>query len=424
MLRGVLLLLSVLAVALLQACTSDAGFNKYTADEFDTIAILESGESLEYQTCVESKAGVLLYVTDSAQVYFCDGEDWHATNGVDLPEEDLRTDTLLVKRKYTKKDSLVKIDTLRVADTLVVFDTLVGVNGADCSVDSVENGYKIVCGGDSVGVVLNGAMGKEGADGKDGEDGTDGKDGKNGTDGLSAYEIAKKNGFKGTEKEWLESLKALDFGAVCDKRDGQYYKTVKIGDQVWMAQNLNYAYTGVKFSNAWNTSDSTSWCYANEPSNCAKYGRLYTWSAAMDSAAFFSNDGKGCGHGVECESSEKVRGVCPEGWHLPSREEWLTLFIAVGGQDKAGTALMSQTGRNNDSNGMDAYGFSALPAGYRSYYGYFIDAGYYAYFWSASEHFISDYAYYIYLYYSDENAYLFTYDKSRGGSVRCLQDSN
>mgnify|MGYP003292680253 CR=1 FL=1 len=424
MLRGVLLLLSVLAVALLQACTSDAGFNKYTADEFDTIAILESGESLEYQTCVESKAGVLLYVTDSAQVYFCDGEVWHATNGVDLPEEDLRTDTLLVKRKYTKKDSLVKIDTLRIADTLVVFDTLVGVNGADCSVDSVENGYKIVCGGDSVGVVLNGAMGKDGADGKDGEDGTDGKDGKNGTDGLSAYEIAKKNGFKGTEKEWLESLVAPNrFGVVCDKRDGQCYKTVKIGDQVWMAQNLNYAYTGVKFSNGLYTSDSTSWCYDNEPSNCAKYGRLYTWSAAMDSAAFFSNDGKGCGYGVECESSEKVRGVCPEGWHLPSREEWRALFIAVGGQDKAGTALKSQTGWNYDGNGMDAYGFSALPAGISSNSDSFEFAGLEAHFWSASEYYSSS-AYYMYLRYNYEFAYLYNYDKGIGYSVRCLQDSN
>ncbi len=415
MLRGVLLLLSVLAVALLQACTSDAGFNKYTADEFDTIAILESGESLEYQTCVESKAGVLLYVTDSAQVYFCDGEVWHATNGVDLPEEDLRTDTLLVKRKYTKKDSLVKIDTLRIADTLVVFDTLVGVNGADCSVDSVENGYKIVCGGDSVGVVLNGAMGKDGADGKDGEDGTDGKDGKNGTDGLSAYEIAKKNGFKGTEKEWLESLVAPNrFGAVCDKRDGQCYKTVKIGDQVWMAQNLNYSLNP----------GEQSWYGGGEnytEGDCSVYGRLYTWAAAMDSAAVFSNDGKGCGYGVECEPNEKVRGVCPEGWHLPSREEWLTLITAMGGLGKAGTALKSQTGWYNERNGMDAYGFSALPVGYRPPPGGFLQ-GYDARFWSASEG--NDYgAYFLYLIVSDY-AHLGGNNKDFAFSVRCLLDSN
>ena len=71
-----------------------------------------------------------------------------------------------------------------------------------------------------------------------------------------------------------------NYGTLTDTRDGQTYKTVTIGDQVWMAENLNYAYTGVPYNYSGNTSDSTSWCYKNEPENCAKYGRLYTWAFA------------------------------------------------------------------------------------------------------------------------------------------------
>ena len=71
----------------------------------------------------------------------------------------------------------------------------------------------------------------------------------------------------------------VSFGEMTDERDGHVYKTVKIGEQIWMAENLNYAYPKQDSS-----SDSVSWCYNNEPDSCAKYGRLYLWSAAMDSA--------------------------------------------------------------------------------------------------------------------------------------------
>ena len=74
-----------------------------------------------------------------------------------------------------------------------------------------------------------------------------------------------------------DSTDTCEYGELVDERDGQTYKTVKIGEQVWMAANLNYAYTGVPYNYAGgNTSDSTSWCYGNDPVNCSKYGRLYT----------------------------------------------------------------------------------------------------------------------------------------------------
>ncbi|MBO4712431.1 MAG: fibrobacter succinogenes major paralogous domain-containing protein [Fibrobacter sp.] len=212
-----------------------------------------------------------------------------------------------------------------------------------------------------------------------------------------------------------------EYGTLTDDRDGQTYKTVKIGEQWWMAENLNYAYTDVPFKYSSYTSDSTSWCYDNDAANCAKYGRLYTWAAAMDSAGTWSTNGKGCGYGKTCSPTYPVRGVCPEGWHLPSRDEWNTLFTAVGGSSTAGEVLKSTSGWNSSGNGSDACSFSALPAGYRNYYGYYSYEGDYTYFWSSTED-NSGYAYYMYLGYSRDDAYLDDDDKIYGFSVRCVKD--
>lgn len=154
-----------------------------------------------------------------------------------------------------------------------------------------------------------------------------------------------------------------EYGELVDDHDGQTYKAVKIGDQWWMAANLNYAYTDFPLNYNDFTSDSTSWCYEDISDNCIKYGRLYTWSAAMDSVGTWSTDGKGCGYYGECSPSYPVRGICPEGWHLPSKAERNTLFTAVGEKSTAGKVLKSTSGWNSSGYGLDAFGFSALPAG-------------------------------------------------------------
>ena len=224
-------------------------------------------------------------------------------------------------------------------------------------------------------------------------------------------------------------------GTLTDSRDGQTYRTVKISGQVWMAQNLNYAYTGVPFDNGYYTSDSTSWCYDNKPANCAKYGRLYTWAAAMDSVGTWSTNGKGCGYGKTCSvasegSATLVRGICPKGWHLPSNDEWNALIVAVDGSiteyeedNVAGSKLKSQTGWTAYSGitNEDTFGFSALPAGLRERYGNFSNDGDDAYFWSSTEY-GSDDAYYMHLGYYGDTALLNYCYKYPGFSVRCLKD--
>ncbi|PJJ40954.1 fibrobacter succinogenes major paralogous domain-containing protein [Hallerella succinigenes] len=181
----------------------------------------------------------------------------------------------------------------------------------------------------------------------------------------------------------LVGLASCEKDSFTDSRDGQTYRTVQIGNQTWMAENLNYKMKG-------------SYCYGDKPANCQKYGRHYTWEAAMD--------------------------ACPSGWHLPSMAEFDTLIAAVGGLGVAGKVLKSKSGWKSDGNGTDAYGFSALPEGYRYPDGDFGLAGYYANFWSATEY-NSGNAYRMSMDYFSDYAYPNYLDKPLGLSVRCLRDS-
>ena len=210
-------------------------------------------------------------------------------------------------------------------------------------------------------------------------------------------------------------------GTMTDDRDGQTYKTVKIGTQTWMAENLNYAYIGVPYNYDSHTSDSTSWSYCNDSAECSKYARFYTWAAAMDSVGTWTTNGKGCGYKTECSPTYPVRGICPEGWHLPDSTEWYMLFDAVGGRSTAGLMLKSTSGWYGSGNGTDAYAFSALSAGFRFSAGGFYTDGYLAKFWSSTE--VNRYnAYRIYLDKDDDHASLYGDAKAGGLSVRCLKD--
>jgi uncharacterized protein (TIGR02145 family) len=206
-------------------------------------------------------------------------------------------------------------------------------------------------------------------------------------------------------------------GTLTDSRDGQTYKIVKIGHQIWMAENLNYS-DSINYPSML----ERNWCYNNNLDNCAKFGRLYTWSAAMDSVGTFSTNGKGCGYGkITCSPTYPVRGICPEGWHLPTKAEFKTLFTNVGGESTAGKMLKATNGWNSNGNGTDASGFSALPAGNRFSSGSFNGNGNYARFWSAIASY-ADLAYYLGLSNLYENADLVDLNKDDAYSVRCLKD--
>ena len=216
----------------------------------------------------------------------------------------------------------------------------------------------------------------------------------------------------------------IAYDSITDSRDGQIYKTVKIGDQVWMAENLNYADSASTLS-----LKERSWCYGNNPENCALAGRLYTWAAAIDSVklATDKDNPQDCGYEKSCALPDTVYGICPPGWHLPKYQEWKTLFNEVGGDSIAAKMLKSQAGwrynnYNNGSsgNGTDAFGFSALPAGGRYYDGNFDRDGNNAHFWTSTEY-DSYNAYDVLLLYEYDNVYR-SLNKYEGFSIRCLKN--
>ena len=204
----------------------------------------------------------------------------------------------------------------------------------------------------------------------------------------------------------------IDYGSMTDERDGKVYRTVTIGDQVWMAENLNYA-DSVKTPSL----KRRNWCYNNVAANCDVTGRLYTWAAAMDSVK------TGCGY-ENCSPTLPAQGVCPPNWHLPTYAEWNVLFTAVGGQSTAGKVLKSQSGWYSNGNGTDAFGFSALPAGNRYADGQFNYGGRNVRFWCSTEYHTGD-AYRMHLDYLNEKAANpGISSKGDGYSVRCIKDSD
>jgi uncharacterized protein (TIGR02145 family) len=199
----------------------------------------------------------------------------------------------------------------------------------------------------------------------------------------------------------------VERGTFTDARDGRVYRYVRIGDQTWMAENLNYKV-------------EQSYCYDDDEENCEKYGRLYTWAVAMDSAGVFSPQGIGCGAGVQCGIKTRARGICPRGWHLPSVEEGDWLVVETD-KERAydGTALMDTLW-----GGKDLYGFGGLPSGRRDEDGSYRGIGEYGCFWLAAEGTNQPIPYARVFDYSDEwNGAMGLMDhKDRGTVVRCLKD--
>lgn len=154
----------------------------------------------------------------------------------------------------------------------------------------------------------------------------------------------------------------ISYGEMLDKRDNQVYRTLVISNHVWTAQNMNYEIESEE------NDEINSWCYDNEPENCKKFGRLYTW--------------------------ETAKKVCPEGWHLPTKDEWLELFTEHSCEIEkddtnsiiyrcAGTSLKAIDSWDYDTDNTNEYGFSVVAAGLMTS-GKFKNKGVSSYLWTAT----------------------------------------
>ena len=179
---------------------------------------------------------------------------------------------------------------------------------------------------------------------------------------------------------------------ITDERDGQTYRTVKIGDQVWTAENMNYK-------------TEYSHCFNDSLDYCEKYGRLYKWDETSD--------------------------VCPSGWRLPTKGELENLINTVGGEETAGDSLKTKTGWKTYSAagglsakgvGEDSFGFSALPGGFRTYNGdvWYSDEDAVTYFCSSTTADNGEGSYYMVLNWAHSNAEIIS--GQYACSVRCIKD--
>lgn len=155
----------------------------------------------------------------------------------------------------------------------------------------------------------------------------------------------------------------IQYGYLTDSRDGRLYRTVKIGAQTWMAENLNFKGPGA----------DSGWCYNDSAVYCAQRGRLYKWASAM------------AGSPTSTSVPSGVRGLCPEGTHVPSDAEWAKLVDFIGGETRGMSKLKAKEGWSDIGGGADTYGFRAIPAGERSYTTLFEDLNDYATWWTSTD---------------------------------------
>ena len=186
--------------------------------------------------------------------------------------------------------------------------------------------------------------------------------------------------------------------------DGNAYRVAKIGSQVWMAENLK-----VKI-------DSSSWCYINNPENCEKYGRLYDWATTMKLP-------EECNRPCSLSVQYPHQGICPDGWHVPTKEEYDTLIANVGGEAVAGKMLKAKKMWDENGYGIDKYEFSVISSGYKVHKELiddFYSLGVMASFWTATKDGYS--AYNIYFHHSLDQVLFFYRSLPRALSVRCLKN--
>ena len=189
----------------------------------------------------------------------------------------------------------------------------------------------------------------------------------------------------------------------------EFYKSVIIGEQEWMVENLNVDHfrngdpiPEAKTNEEWikaGEEQRPAWCYYdNDPKNGKRYGKLYNWYAVND-----------------------PRGLAPEGWNVPSFNDWKKLIDCLGGSEISGYKMKATNGWNNSGNGNNKSGFTALPGGVHGYA--FIGIGNEGYWWSSNENEKEEeWAWDRYITYFSGNANKSCSHKTVGISVRCIKD--
>lgn len=367
--------LGLIATAMLFVACGDN--ENRAVDVYDDVGrVLTSGEDLSSEQCDSTTIGKKIFVTDSAESYFCDGRDWLVLKGSD------------------------------------------GERGPAGS-----NGKK-------------GAVGDKGAMGdsasNEGDQGPVGEKGKRGdssdvnceiTDdsaGIVVIKCSEKKEFKlytaicgesaydPMDSFCLNGMLYSNAEYFLDARDNHVYRYAVLGKgnsaRIWMLENLNYELND----------GEQSWCYKNTSVNCEKYGRLYTWAAVLNRSE------EECGYSKKCDVSNPVRGLCPEGWHVSTKEEWQMLFKLEKEDDSAGAMLRAVTGWQKGVAGTDNLGFGVYPGGYyeeSNFYG----EGTTALFWTSN--FVNSSSAQSYgMTYDSKDVTYDAVDKDLGLALRCVMD--
>lgn len=300
------------------------------------------------------------------------------------------------------------------------------VKGHSCMTEMLpdSSGCKIVCDGDSLGVVSNGKNGEDGETGDAGEDGVEGKACHSADNGDGSFwQICGEDSVM-LYKAFCRDVFYDPDSAFCDSRNMRLYRMVRIGEQVWMAENLNYS--GYKTYVRDSTSGKSGWgclfssgadgsgrfllgvCYEKNGEYCEKFGRLYT--------------------------NREIETLCPAGWHMPDSTEWKSLFafVAENGGGNVGGSLRSVNGWSKNILATDEFGFGALPGGFMEEHfdkqGYCIESRDF-YRISIEARFLSaEGGYFVFDSYdaldtfSDGVRYVENEGITKGSSVRCIRD--
>ena len=405
-------LLSGCSALALIACGDDVTKMTNVTNETTGMEVAVTADSLG--TCDSAALGKMVFASSENAVYVCAADGWKP----------------LSKSAADGKDG---VNGSNGKD---------GTDGISCTVATLADGlgYKIICGGDSVGVILNG---KDGKDGKDNEESCTLAEDRNGIVkfacgtadtvtlykalcGSESYDPAKRFCFADSAydlcgsksydpaKEFCasdsayalcggknynplekfcfadsiydladSSLVSAAVSASCpalrfvttkylnqemltnhsyefllDERDCQVYRTITIGSQTWMAQNLNYASVNGNMDYK-----KGSFCYDDVEENCDTYGKIYSWTASADMPSTYSTSK----FVSEKRNEEKYQGACPAGYHIPQYEEVVTLLTYAGSSDNA--RKLSSVFLWSDCTITDAYGLSLLPGGWLTDYG-------------------------------------------------------